>query len=91
MLIKNSNIQWRRSLDKLVEKAANFDTRITHFKNTFAKSRCREQRISTKLAAFAKWIDLIEEDLNQAESSSDAVEKAEKFVFWSCFDRDVCL
>ncbi|VDO33974.1 unnamed protein product, partial [Brugia timori] len=76
MLIKNNNIQWRSSLDHLVEKAANFDVRIARLKKTFVKSKRREQRVSTKLAAFAKWIDLMEEDLNRAESLDDAVEKA---------------
>ncbi|EJW71077.1 hypothetical protein WUBG_18017 [Wuchereria bancrofti] len=77
MLIKNNNIQWRSSLDQLVEKAANFDVRIARFKKTFAKSKRHEQQIPTKLAAFIKWIDLMEEDLNRAESLDDAVEKAE--------------
>uniref|UniRef100_A0A0R3S2S2 ANK_REP_REGION domain-containing protein n=1 Tax=Elaeophora elaphi TaxID=1147741 RepID=A0A0R3S2S2_9BILA len=76
MLIKNSNIKWRNSLDELVEKAANFDARIMRFKNIFAKSKRREQRISAKLAAFAKWVDLMEEDINRAESLDNAVEKA---------------
>ncbi|VDO37245.1 unnamed protein product, partial [Onchocerca flexuosa] len=77
--MKNSNIQWRGSLDELVEKAANFDGRIVYFKNTIVKSKRREQRISTKLAAFTKWINLLEEDLNRAESLDNAAEQEERF------------
>ncbi|VBB31019.1 unnamed protein product, partial [Acanthocheilonema viteae] len=78
VLFKNNNIQGRDSLDALVEKAANFDVRITRFKNTFAMPKHREERISAKLAAFAKWIDFMEEDFIRAESLDDAVEKAER-------------
>ncbi|VDK87025.1 unnamed protein product [Litomosoides sigmodontis] len=78
VLFKNNNIQGRDSLDKLVEKATNFDAQIACFKNTFDKTKRREQRMSVKLATFAKWIDLVEEDLNRAESSDDTVEKAER-------------
>ncbi|KAM3715802.1 Nuclear anchorage protein [Dirofilaria immitis] len=77
-LMKDSNIQWRGLLDELVKKAASFDERIIYFKNRVAKSKRREQRISAKLAAFAKWIDLMEEDLNQAQSLGTVIEQAEK-------------
>lgn len=86
ILFKNNNIQGRESLDKLVEKATNFDVQIARFKNTFDKTKRREQRMSVKLAAFAKWIDLVEEDLNRAESSDDVIEKAERLILLGSFE-----
>lgn len=80
MLIKNNNIQWRGSLDELVKKKASFDLKIRRFKKTFFKSKRGEEKISAKLSAFARWIDLMEGELNQAESLDD-VAKAEKFFF----------
>lgn len=86
MLFKNNNIQGRYSLDELIEKAANFDRRITRFKETFAKAKHRERQISAKLTAFAKWIDLMEEDLNGAQSLDDGVEKTERFVLSESYE-----
>uniref|UniRef100_A0A915PZS9 Uncharacterized protein n=1 Tax=Setaria digitata TaxID=48799 RepID=A0A915PZS9_9BILA len=79
MLMRNSNSKWQRSFDELAEKTANFDRRIVRFKNSFAKSKRREQRIIAKLTTFTKWLDLIEEDLTRAESLVDTVEQTERF------------
>lgn len=81
MLMRDSSSQWREALYELTEKMANFDTRITRFKRSLAKAKRREQRIITKLAAFVKWLDLVEEDICRAETWHDEEEQMERLVF----------
>ncbi|VDK59763.1 unnamed protein product [Gongylonema pulchrum] len=81
VLVQNSGTHWHSAFDELAQKVAIFDARIARFKRSLGKSKRNEQRILARLASFAKWLDLAEEDADRAEAWHDKEEKVVRYAF----------